>query len=61
MAKPTIIQVVKSVIAAAIGVQSSENRKNDFEQGSLTTYIVAGVVFTLIFIGIIVFVVSLVL
>jgi hypothetical protein len=61
MAKPTIIQVVKSVIAAAIGVQSSENRKNDFEQGSLITYVVVGVIFTLIFIGMIVFIVSLVL
>ena len=35
MSKPTITQVIKSVLAAAIGVQSNDNRQKDFEQGSL--------------------------
>ncbi len=62
MAKPTIIQVVKSVISAAIGVQSDENRKNDFTEGaSLSTYVIAGVIFTVLFVSIIIFVVSLVI
>ncbi len=59
MSKPTIIEVIKSVISAAIGVQSEENRKRDFEQqGSLPTYIIAGVVFTVLFVVILIFVVS---
>lgn len=61
MSKPTITQVIKSVLAAAIGVQSSDNRQKDFEQGSLSTYIIAGVIFTVLFICGIVFLVSIVL
>ncbi|MDP1770768.1 MAG: DUF2970 domain-containing protein [Methylobacter sp.] len=61
MSKPTITQVIKSVLAAAIGVQSNDNRQKDFEQGSLSTYIIAGVVFTVLFICGIVFLVSTVL
>ncbi len=61
MSKPTIIQVFKSVFAAFMGVQSEANRKRDFEQGSLKTYLIAGVVFTVIFIGAIVALVSIVL
>jgi hypothetical protein len=58
MVKPTIIQTVKSILAAFIGVQSDKNRKLDFEQGSLTTYIIAGVIFTIVFVSTLVFVVS---
>ncbi|MDO9141808.1 MAG: DUF2970 domain-containing protein [Methylobacter sp.] len=61
MSKPTIIQVIKSVLAAAIGVQSNENRQKDFEQGSLPRYIIAGLVFTVLFIFALVFLVSTVL
>ncbi len=61
MSKPTITQVIKSVLAAAIGVQSNDNRQKDFEQGSLSTYIIAGVIFTVLFICGIVFLVSTVL
>lgn len=61
MSKPTITQVIKSVLAAAIGVQSDENRQKDFEQGSLSTYIIAGVIFTVIFVSGLIFLVSTVL
>jgi hypothetical protein len=61
MSKPTITQVIKSVLAAAIGVQSNDNRQKDFEQGSLSTYIIAGVIFTVLFICGLVFLVSTVL
>ncbi|MCF7964135.1 DUF2970 domain-containing protein [Methylobacter sp. Wu8] len=61
MSKPTITQIIKSVLAAAIGVQSDENRQKDFEQGSLSTYIIAGVIFTVLFICGLVFLVSTVL
>ncbi len=58
MSKPTILQVIKSVLSAAIGVQSEDNRLKDFEQGSLMTYVIAGVVFTLLFISALIFLVS---
>ncbi|MFL2530765.1 MAG: DUF2970 domain-containing protein [Porticoccaceae bacterium] len=48
--KPSLISVVKSILAAAIGVQSDKNRTRDFEQGSPLTFIVGGIVFTLVFI-----------
>lgn len=61
MSKPTIIQVVKSVLSAFIGVQSDENRQQDFTQGSLKLYIIGGVIFTIVFVGGLIFLVSAVL
>jgi hypothetical protein len=58
MSKPTVTQVFKSVIAAFIGVQSEENRKKDFEHGSLSTYVIAGFIFTALFVVAIIFLVS---
>jgi hypothetical protein len=60
MSKPTITQVVKSVLAAFIGVQSETNRKKDFEHGSLSTYVIAGFIFTILFVAAIIFIVSIV-
>lgn len=61
MSKPSIIQTIKSILAAFIGVQSDKNRQSDFERGSLTTYVIAGLVFTIAFVSVLVFVVSSVL
>ncbi|MDD2724308.1 MAG: DUF2970 domain-containing protein [Methylovulum sp.] len=61
MTQPSMIQVIKSVLAAFIGVQSEENRQKDFTQGSLKNYLIGGVVFTVLFVAIIIFVVSAVL
>ena len=58
MSKPTITQVFKSVLAAFIGVQSEKNREKDFEQGSLSTYVIAGLIFTTLFVVAIIFLVS---
>jgi len=58
MSKPTITQVIKSVLAAFIGVQSEANRKKDFENGSLSTYVIAGIIFTVLFIAAIISLVS---
>ena len=58
MSKPTITQVIKSVLAAYIGVQSEANRKKDFENGSLSTYVIAGIIFTVLFIVAIISLVS---
>lgn len=58
MSKTNILNVIKSVFAAAIGVQSDQNRKKDFESGSLSSYIIAGLIFTVLFILFISFLVS---
>ncbi|MDD5269184.1 MAG: DUF2970 domain-containing protein [Methylococcales bacterium] len=58
MSKPTITQVIKSVLAAFIGVQSEANRKKDFESGSLSAYVIAGLIFTALFVVTIIFLVS---
>lgn len=54
-------QVVSSTLAAAFGVQSSRNRERDFKRGRMLPFIVAGVVFTLLFVLGVVAVVHLVL
>jgi hypothetical protein len=48
--KPNILQVIGSVMAAGFGVQSSKNRERDFKQGSLKVYVIAGLIFTVLFI-----------
>ncbi len=55
------LQVVSSVFAAGLGVQSSKNRERDFKQGRIGTFIVAGLIFTALFIGAVYSVVTLVL
>jgi len=55
------LQVVSSVFAAGLGVQSSKNRERDFKQGRFTVFVAAGIVFTLLFIGAVFTVVQLVL
>jgi hypothetical protein len=59
--KPSLIVVIKSILAAAIGVQSDKNRTRDFEQGNPLVFIIGGIVFTLLFIITIASVVGLVL
>ena len=54
-------QVVLSVLAAGLGVQSSKNRERDFKQGRAGTFIAAGLIFTVLFIGAVYAVVQLVL
>ena len=58
MPKANFFEIIKSVLSAAIGVQSDENRKKDFAQGSLSSYIIAGVIFTVFFVGLLIFLVS---
>jgi len=43
-------QVMSSTIAAAFGVQSSRNRDRDFQAGKPSHFIVAGIVFTVLFV-----------
>ena len=61
MSTPSLLHVVKSVLAAFIGVQSEKNRQIDFKQGSLSAYIVIGLIATLVFVFLVKTVVSLVI
>ena len=54
-------QVIGSVFAAGLGVQSSKNRERDFQQGRAGVFIAAGLIFTLLFIATVYGVVQLVL
>jgi hypothetical protein len=60
VSKPNIMQLIKSVLSAAIGVQSDENRRKEFEQGSLKNYVIAGIIFTVVFVGSLILLVSMV-
>jgi hypothetical protein len=56
-----LFQVVGSVFAAGLGVQSSKNRERDFKQGKFGVFIIAGILFTLFFMGTVFTIVQLVL
>ena len=58
---PSLFDVLKSVLAAAFGVQSSEKHQRDFQHGKPSQYIIIGLLFTLVFILLVVGVVRLVM
>jgi hypothetical protein len=58
MSKPTLIEVIKSVLAGLIGVQSRENREKDFTEGNAFMYIFVGIVTTVLFVLLLVFIVN---
>ncbi|MBC3411031.1 MULTISPECIES: DUF2970 domain-containing protein [Pseudomonas] len=47
---PTFWQMLHSILAAALGVQSGKNRARDFTHGKASHFIAMGAVFTLLFI-----------
>ena len=53
-------QTLQSTLAAAFGVQCHKNRVQDFEEGNAGWFILAGIIFTVIFIGTVLTVVNLV-
>jgi hypothetical protein len=55
------LQIIASVLAAGLGVQSSKNRERDFKQGRIGVFIAAGIIFTLSFIGLVMFAVQMVI
>ncbi|MFL0798468.1 MAG: DUF2970 domain-containing protein [Cellvibrionaceae bacterium] len=59
--KPPLLSVMGSVLAAAFGVQSSKNRERDFSGGGLWSYVLVGVLFTVIFVLTVVFLVKAIL
>lgn len=56
--KPTLLQIIFSVFAAAVGVSSEKRREQDFKQVSYKVWIIAGIVFTAAFVGALLIVVS---
>ena len=55
------VNVLKSTMFAALGVQTNSNRERDFENGKPSTFIIAGIIFMAVFILSIIAVVNLVL
>jgi hypothetical protein len=46
----TFIQVMKSTLAAFLGIQNNDNRHRDFERGKPIHYVMVGLLFTFIFV-----------
>lgn len=59
--KPSLWQLVVSILGAALGVQSSKVREQDFNSSSPMPYIIGLIIFGMVFVGSIALVVSLVL
>jgi hypothetical protein len=57
----TLLQLMGSALAAGFGVQSSANRKRDFSKGKPSQFIAIGIIFTALFVLIMVGIVNLVL
>ena len=57
----TLMQLIGSALAAGFGVQSSANRKRDFSKGKPSQFITIGILFTVLFVVIMVGIVNLVL
>ncbi|MGS2722571.1 DUF2970 domain-containing protein [Porticoccus sp. GXU_MW_L64] len=48
--KPTVKELIGSTLAAGIGVQSDKNRERDFKTGSFKTFLLCGIIFTVVFV-----------
>lgn len=56
-----LINIAKSTIAAACGIQTNANRERDFQQGKASSFVIAGLVFVTVFVLLMVGIVQLVL
>jgi len=59
--KPSMVQIVLSVMAAFLGVQNDKNRQRDFAGGNIKIYIVVGIVATILLVLGLITIVNLVL
>jgi hypothetical protein len=59
--RTSLAAIAASVLAGAFGVQSERNRQRDFAAGKPWVFVVAGLVFTLVFVLAVYSVVALVL
>ena len=57
----TFLQVLGSTFSAAIGVQSKANRNRDFSRGKPLQFVLAGIIFAIMFVLVVVVVVRSVL
>jgi len=57
----TLVELIRSVLAAAFGVQSSRNRERDFSRGKPSQFIIIGGLFTVVLVFAVAGIVSLVL
>lgn len=57
----TFWQMIGSVMASFIGVQSSEKRERDFKRGKAKQFIMVGILMTVVWYGAIYFVVNVLL
>lgn len=48
--RPGILKIIQSVLAGAIGVQSSKHQAEDFSSTSPWAFIIAGILFTIGFV-----------
>jgi len=60
-AKLSFLHVIASTIGAAFGVRNSEAHEEDFAKAKPSTYIIAGLLFTVIFVVVVALVVKAVL
>ncbi|MDX1633096.1 MAG: DUF2970 domain-containing protein [Marinobacter sp.] len=44
--RPGLLKIMQSILAGALGVQSSHRHREDFESGSPWPYIIGGILFT---------------
>lgn len=58
--KPGWRQLLKSVTGALIGVQSEQQRQHDFKSLSFLPFLIAGLLATALFVGLLLLIVSLV-
>jgi hypothetical protein len=59
--QPGLKDVLRSVLSAAVGIQSSKNQERDFKHGKARVYIVAGIIYTVLFIATVFTIVTVVL
>ncbi len=59
--KVSPIGVMRSVVAASFGVQTKSNRERDFKQGKFHHFVIAGIVFAVLFVLVLVGLVNVVL
>jgi len=57
----TLREMLQSVLAAALGVQSGKNRSRDFSRGKPSHFILLGVLFTTLFVIVLLVTVKLIL
>jgi len=56
-----LLNTIQSTIAAACGIQSQANRERDFEHAKPSTFVIAGIIFVIVFILVMYGIVQLVL